>query len=142
MNFLRAFADGPGVILGAAIVYCYIFWLLYVLVMGFYRASLAGNLPRVALLLGAPLIITAIVIDLLANWTVASLWFWQWPARTQLPKLVFIGWRPRIAFKRPDLVTSRLSRYIAGPDCWRKDHADWLCRNLLDIFDPRGSHCK
>jgi hypothetical protein len=115
----------------AALGYMWAFWYLYVLVMGFYRASLAGRLTGIAKWLALPVVLIAIAVDLLANWTVAALWFLE-------PPKVELSWPP----KRPDLVTSRLSRYIAGPDGWRKDQAIWLCRNLLDYFDPSGTHCK
>lgn len=111
----------------ATLGYLWAFWLLFVLTMGLYRASLSGKLTRVALVLASPVVILAIVVDLLANWTVAAVWFWQWPP---------------VAWGRPDLVTSRLSRYIDGQPGWRKVHATWLCQNLLDYFDPSGTHCK
>lgn len=111
----------------AALGYLWAFWLLYVLTMGLYRASLAGKLTHVALVLGSPFVILAIAVDLLANWTLATMWFREWPP---------------LAWGRPDLVTSRLSRYIDGPEGWRKAHATWLCHNLLDSFDPSGTHCK
>ncbi|MDR3370729.1 hypothetical protein [Rhodoferax sp.] len=111
----------------AALGYLWAFWYLYVLVMAFYRASLAGRLTGVAKWLAYPVVLVAIAVDLIANWTIATVWFWQWPT---------------VAWGRPDLVTSRLSRYIAGPDGWRKDQATWLCHNLLDYFDPSGLHCK
>lgn len=126
----------------AALGYLWAFWLLYVLTMGLYRASLAGKLTRMALVLGSPFVILAIAADLLANWTLATLWFYQWPAKSDWPRISFSGWRPAVVWVRPDLVTSRLSRYIDGPDCWRKEHATWLCHNLLDAFDPSGTHCK
>lgn len=110
----------------ATLGYLWAFWLLYVLVMGLYRASLSGKLTRVAMVLASPVVILAIGVDLLANWTIAAMWFREWPP---------------LAWGRPDLVTSRLSRYIDGPDGWRKAHATWLCHNLLDAFDPSGVHC-
>ena len=115
----------------AALGYMWAFWYLYVLTMAFYRASLAGRLTGVALWLAYPVVLLAIAVDLVANWTIAWVWFLE-------PPKVELVWPP----KRPDLVTSRLSRYIAGPDGWRKDQATWLCHNLLDYFDPSGVHCK
>ena len=110
-----------------AIIYCYVFWLLYILVMGLYRASLDGRLTGVAKWLAYPIVILAILIDLICNWTIATVLFLEFP-------LLYWG--------RPDLVTSRLARYIAGADGWRKVMAMWLCHNLLDYFDPSGTHCK
>jgi hypothetical protein len=95
--------------------------------MAFYRANLDGRLTGVAKWLAMPVIVLAISVDLIANWTIATIWFRQWP---------LLKWNP------PDLVTSRLSRYIEGEPGWRKDHAMWLCQNMLDYFDPSGTHCK
>jgi len=39
------------------------------------------------------------------------------------------------------LTTDRLSRHARGPKNWRWHIADWVCRVLLDIFDPTGDHC-
>jgi hypothetical protein len=110
--------------LGWTLAYLYGFWLLYVLVMGFYRAWLAKKLTKVALALASPALVIGYLIDLLTNWTLAVLWFGEWP-------------------KRPlELVTDRLSRYIGlEGDCWQKVHADWVCKTLLDYFDPHDRHC-
>lgn len=126
----------------AVLGYLWLFWLLYVLTMGFYRASLAGRLTPVALTLALPFVLMAIVLDLLANWTIAAAWFREFPAQSDWPKLSFSGWSPSIVWARPDLVTDRLSRYIDGPPCWQQVHATWLCTSLLDCFDPSGKHCK
>jgi hypothetical protein len=104
--------------LGWALVYLYGFWLLYVLVMGFYRAWLAKRLTRVALVLASPALALAYLVDLLA-----ALLFWQWPLRPL------------------ELVTDRLSRYISTPSGWRHAPALWVCHTLLDYFDPQGTHC-
>lgn len=106
----------------------WVFWYLYVLTMAFYRASLDGRLTGVAKWLAAPVVVVAFLVDLVANWTVASFWFREWPQVNPAWPL--------------DLVTTRLSRYLDGPDGWRKKQANWLCQNLLDYFDPRGVHCK
>ena len=45
--------------LGWVLAYLYGFWLLYVLVMGFYRAWLAKRLTRVALVLTSPALTAA-----------------------------------------------------------------------------------
>jgi uncharacterized membrane protein (DUF485 family) len=105
--------------LGWALAYLYAFWLLYVLVMGFYRAWLAKRLTRVALVLASP----ALVLGYVANWTLAALLFWQWPQRPL------------------ELVTDRLTRYISTPSGWREAPALWVCQSLLDYFDPHERHC-
>jgi hypothetical protein len=41
-----------------------------------------------------------------------------------------------------ELVTDRLSRYIEqAADDWKKQHANWVCKTLLDYFDPHDRHC-
>jgi hypothetical protein len=109
--------------LGWALAYLYGFWLLYVLIMGFYRAWLAKRLTRVALVLASLALMAGYLVDLLTNWTLATLLFWQWPQTAR------------------ELVTDRLSRYISTPAGWRSAHATWICTNLLDYFDPNGVHC-
>ena len=110
--------------LGWALAYLYGFWLLYVLIMGFYRAHLANKLSKVALVLAMPAILTGFIVDLLANWTLAAIWFREWPRRPL------------------ELVTDRLSRYIdQADDDYKKQHANWVCKSLLDYFDPHERHC-
>ena len=106
------------------LAYLYGFWLLYVLIMGFYRAWLAGKLTLAAKVLASPAIVVGYLVDLFANWTLATLWFRELPSRPL------------------ELVTNRLSRYIGTKgDSWQKQHADWVCKTLLDYFDPAGVHC-
>jgi hypothetical protein len=98
-------------------------WYLYVIVMGLYRAQLAGRLSTASTVLGFPALVVGWSLDWMINWTIASLWFWELPASPD------------------ELVTGRLTRYIAGPPCLRKHHAQIICQHLLDVFDPSGSHC-
>ena len=110
--------------LGWSLAYLYGFWLLYVLIMGFYRAWLAMRLKRFALVLASPVLLVGYLVDLFANWTLATLWFMEPPRRPL------------------ELVTDRLSRYIGLQDaCWHKEHAEWVCKTLLDYFDPHDRHC-
>lgn len=109
--------------IGWSLAYLYGFWLLYVLIMGFYRAWLAKKLTKVALVLASPALVVGYLVDLLANWTLAALLFWQWPQRPL------------------ELVTDRLSRYISTPSGWRTAPALWVCQSLLDYFDPNDRHC-
>lgn len=104
------------------------FWYLYVLVMGLYRAWLAGHIRQWSFVwwCALPALIVGYAVDLVSNWTVAALWFMELP-------------------KQPlELVTDRLSRYLRAdyPVGIRKHHARIICSTLLDYFDPAGSHCK
>lgn len=105
------------------LAYLYAFWLLYVLIMGFYRAWLDKRLTRVAFVLALPALAIGYLFDLLGNWTLATLLFWQCPQRPL------------------ELVTDRLTRYISTPSGWRTAPALWICQTLLDYFDPHKTHC-
>ena len=102
--------------------FLYGFWALYVLVMGIYRAHLSGRLPWPAYALGMPWVGIGYLVDIVAQYTIATVYFWDLPRKGE------------------HLVTDRLIRYSAGTG-WRKVKADWICSNLLDVFDPRGDHC-
>lgn len=111
----------------AVALYLYAFWLLYILVMGLYRAHLAGRLGPLATALALPAVVLAYLVDLLANWTIAALLFRELPRHPL------------------ELVTDRLSRYLAhqdGSSSYRRRWAVWLCTSLLDPLDPTGQHCR
>jgi hypothetical protein len=103
--------------------YMWLFWLLYVLVMGLYRAHLDNQLTLPAKILGFPVIILGFIVDWLANWTIASLLFWEFPKNGK------------------ELVTDRLTLYLMQEQGYKYKVAQWLCTKLLDYFDPRGKHC-
>lgn len=106
--------------------YVYACWLVYILVMGLYRAHLAGRLHRglVTYWLAAPVVVVGFAMDVVLQ-LLATVVF------LDLPRYQLREW----------LLTDRLQRYMAGPDGWRKRWADWICTHALDLFDPRGSHC-
>lgn len=56
-------------LLGWVAAYLYVFWLLYVLIMGFYRAYLNKRLTKPALVLALPAIVVGLLVDFIANWT-------------------------------------------------------------------------
>lgn len=47
--------------------------------------------------------------------------------------------------KRPQdwLLTGRLTRYVHDDSeaAWRRTAARWICKHMLDQFDPDGCHC-
>lgn len=108
--------------LALTLLFLYVFWALYILVMGVYRAHLSGRMSKAAYVLGVPWVLLGYMVDIIAQYTIATLYF------VDLPK------------KGEHLVTDRLIRYSAGSG-WRKAKADWICTHLLDLFDPRGDHC-
>lgn len=97
------------------------FWGLYVLVMGLYRAHLQKRLSRATYAMGAPFLLIGLAVDLFMNVTVASVVFVQPP--------------------RQFLVTARLASHVKEGSGWRYKIANWVCNNLLDVFDPSGNHC-
>ena len=103
-------------------LFLWVFWYLYLIVMGLYRAKLKGKLTWPVKVLGAPALIIGIIVDVVAQYTVATVFFLDLPRKGE------------------HLVTDRLQRYSAGTG-WRKAKADWICSNLLDVFDPHEDHC-
>jgi hypothetical protein len=105
------------------LAYLYFFWLAYILVMGMYRAYLAKRLTGPLLWSTAPIIAVGLILDVSAQWTVATVIFFDLPANREF------------------LVTSRLVRYKQDSGGWRKQVSTWICSRLLDPFDPSGTHC-
>ncbi len=127
----------------APLGYLWAFWGLYVLVMGIYRAQLAKRLGPVTFCLSFPFVTLGVAMDALAQFTFASLFFWQLPHLAIAPH-VFTFWGRALVLRVPSgdwLVTARLQRYVAQGSGWRFKLANWICNNLLDVFDPSGNHC-
>ena len=99
----------------------YALWVLYVLVMGFYRARLGGRLKGLPLVLASPFVVVGLVLDAAIQITVATVVFRDLP--------------------RHWLLTSRLRAYIKQRSGWRHDWAQAICHWLLDPYDPTGAHC-
>lgn len=103
-----------------ALVMLYALWVLYLLVMGLYRAWLLKKLSPVTMLLGLPFLVLGGLLDVVVNLMVSVVLL-------ELPKEF--------------LLTQRLTRHLKG-EGWRKELARWVCEHLLDPFDPRdGGHC-
>ena len=104
------------------LVYLWIFWGLFVLVMGLYRAHLNKKLTGIRFALAFPWIIVGYSVDIFSNVVIAPLFFFE------LPKEL--------------LVTGRLTRWkYTEKDTRQKRMAIYVCENLLDVFDPTGIHC-
>jgi hypothetical protein len=104
------------------LMYVWLGWGMYVLIMGIYRAHLDGRLNLMTKCLGAPFILIGFAMDVLANIFVATILFAELPGE----------W----------LVTTRLTRYMhRAPGTWRGELARAICVDLLDLFDPSGTHC-
>ncbi len=120
----------------------WLFWHGYIHAMGLYRAKLQGRLVGLPLVLSVPVIVVTFALDVLIQFTVASLVFWEWPTGIKLGKREYKG----VSLPWPEgdwFVTHRLRRYIAaGPDLgWRYKVAHVICYRLTDPFDPTGAHC-
>lgn len=99
------------------------FYWLYVYMMGVYRAFLQKRLKGLSLILNAPPLAVAFALDVLMQFTLACLVFWELPAKGD--------W----------FVTHRLRRYMREDRGWRSRLSLHLCHYLLDPFDPTGAHC-
>jgi len=105
------------------VLYLICFFYLYVLVMGIYRAHLAGKLSKFLLVLCLPAVLLGIIFDVLANIFIATFVFRKFP--------------------RQWLVTTRLIQIKNNPleHQHNKALAQYICEHMLDIFDPTGDHC-
>lgn len=103
------------------IAYLWLFWGMYVLVMGLYRAHLDKRLNWFTYTLSAPFLVIGYAMDCFANIFIASFVFAEPPKEL--------------------LVTTRLQRYMGYSVGWRKQLAEYVCEHLLDVFDPTGDHC-
>lgn len=99
----------------------YALWILFLAAMNLRTAREAGKLPRAALWLAVPVVLLAFALDVIVNLTLGTLVFMDRP--------------------REWTVSERLSRYLPGSD-WRACAAMWIGENLLDPFDPSGSHLR
>lgn len=112
---------------GVALGLFYATWIFYLAVMSLMRARDAGILSPFAHALGLPILWVGLVLDMLFNVLICT------PLFLELPQEV--------------LTTGRVSRHVraipnGGYGPWRSRLALFLCRNLLDVFDPSGTHCK
>ncbi len=119
-------ASDPQTILRAALLTLaamWAFWALYVFTMGLYRAFLKRRLRGLSLIMCSPVVALAFALDVVMQLTVFTIVFLELP--------------------RDPLVTYRLRRYMRElpPEHWRRRWTDYLCKHLLDPFDPTGSHC-
>jgi hypothetical protein len=107
----------------APVIWLWIFYALYALLVGAYRAHLDKRLNRWNYFLLAPFLVVGVLVDILSNLVLASVIFAERP--------------------REWLVTERLQRYMANPQAykWRYTIANAVCEKLLDPLDETGDHC-
>jgi hypothetical protein len=104
-----------------ALAALYAMWVLFLASMTLIRARQAGTMTRTASILGTPIILITVIIDVVINLTIGTLLFLE---RPQEPTL-----------------SQRLGR-LCRTGNWRGKLACWICTQLLDQFDPSGQHCK
>lgn len=107
----------------STLAYLLVFFYLYILTMGIYRAHLSKRLTGLNKVLCYPIVILAVIVDVVAQYTIATLFFLDLPDSGER------------------LVTARLQRYVASGKGKRYLIASYICDNLLDPFDPTGEHC-
>ena len=106
-------------LLAYAVGLTYATWIFYLAVMSLSRAKKSGTLSTTAYVLGLPVLIVGLALDLLLNVTVMSLVLWEIPRETT--------------------VTARLKRHHKESTGWRLAVVLWF-EPILDPFDPSGDH--
>jgi len=101
----------------------YALWPLYVFTMAMLRAKEQNLTTLTAWILAFPLIVIALILDVLLNFTVFAVLLWDFPK----PK----EWT----------FSQRLNRLVRNDD-WRGSVARWVAASLLDPYDPSGKHIK
>lgn len=96
-------------------------WVFYLAVMSLWRAQKAGTIGKAAFVPGYATLAIGALLDVLVNVTLMSIVFLELPSQ----------W----------LVTQRLKYHNLHGRGWRQKLARWICKNLLDAFDPTGCHC-
>lgn len=103
-------------------LYTYLFWLGYLAVCGIYVGW--RKAPIWVQVLLAPVVLSVLGVDVLFNYTLASVLFFQLP--------------PRGCYT----MTERISTYKDGDQySWRGKFGKFICANMLDPFQ-QGGHCK
>lgn len=104
------------------IAYFYLCWILYVVIMGTYRAHLTDRLTGFNRYMSIPIVVLGIVFDIIGNLILATIIFMDVP--------------------REWMFTDRLKRYKNSDKLTRRSKiATYICDNILDPFDPRNNHC-
>jgi len=97
----------------------YVLWMYYLAVMSLYRAKKAGTLTKVGYVLGLPILVSGVLLNVVINVTFCSALFMELP--------------------KEFLVSQRLQR-LSKKDNWRKKIVEFVAKHFLDTFDPSGRH--
>ena len=98
----------------------WLFYVFYLACMSLVRGHKTGTLSLISKILGYPIILVGLVIDVFMNVFVFSWLFFEFPKEC--------------------LVTQRLKRHI-GQQTMRAKIACFICDKILSPFDPSGNHC-
>lgn len=105
------------IVLGA-ILFTFYTWGAYLAVMSLMRVK--DTLTIETKVFAYPLAAVGVLADFIYNAFVGTVLFLELPQEY--------------------LLTKRLKRHLER-DNWRGALSRWLCRHLLDPFDPKGTHC-
>ena len=100
----------------------FLLWIFYIAVMNLKRVNDATPITGFAYCIGWVVEKLGRLLDVYAN--------------------IFIFTRYMLDIPREWTVSDRMIRYVKTGDGWRKTFAQWLCKTLLNDFDPSGCHCK
>lgn len=101
------------------VVALYLLWPFYLAVMNLKRARDAGQMTKVAYVLGVPILYAGWALDIAVNWFVMTVILLEFP--------------------REGTVTARLKRH-KNDEGFRGKVARWFALHLLDAYDPSGQH--
>lgn len=96
-------------------------WFVYLAVMSLQRAYKVGAMTETGYRLGLIPLGFGYLLDFLMNMLVMTILLLELP--------------------REWLVTARVSRHQKTGSGYRYRIAHWMCKHLLDPFDPSGCHC-
>ena len=103
----------------ASFVAFYLLWLFYLAVMSLKRVQDNTGLNRACLILGIPVLVIGLLLDLICNVFVMTLVLLELPQELT--------------------VTARLQRHHRDSDGYRLKVVLWF-ETVLDEFDPSGDH--
>jgi len=97
-------------------------WVFYIAIMSLQREW--DNLPLIAKIFAAPIIVIGVASDFLFNLTWGTILFLELPRWGE--------W----------MMTARLKRHIHDHKLdWRDRNGNWFCWTFLNRFDKTGNHC-
>lgn len=91
----------------------------YLAIMNLKRNQ--AKIPKVTKFFIIPIVVIGVLFDVALNIIVGTVIFLEMP--------------------REWVFTSRLQRHLYKSHGWQLRRAEWFCHNILDPFDPSGSHC-